>query len=342
MLTFRDFKQGPAKRIAAAVPSSEEFRDLCNESVRQLMRRGNWFGCVQPLRGCIRNNCITWPRRIDSILAINACDHPIPVANYWNSFVPWDEAHYRCAGRFIQDGFRGNVAVEVDGTSPVFNPIPCGTDMYLLFYPSSPSDVNKTITIYGIDTNGQIVHGQRADKTWQDGIQITLKLPYAITPFKIRRVDRVVKDATNSIVRVYQWDGTSLSGSDPLLYDLAAYEASETNPDYLHSRVLNAPSSCCTCDGNRQITALVKLAYTPIQHDDDLVLIDNMDALRDFIISIREKEMGNINQSQAMELSAIRELNYDLRNRFPLEQFVCDFRPFGSARLPRQRIGQLI
>lgn len=342
MLSYREFKQGPAKRIAAVVPSSDEFLDLTNDSVRQLMTRGNFFGTVQPMRGCVRGSCITWPRPVSTVLAVNSCNHPIPLQNFWGQFVPWDESHYSCAADFIRHRMAGNVGIVNDGTSPVFNPIPCGTDMYLLFFPSVPSDVNKTITIYGMDSNSQIIHGQRADKTWQDGIELTLKLPYVQSPFKIRRVDRVVKQKTNSIVRGYQWDGISTrDGTNPLLYDLASYEASETNPDYLHSKI-NRVGNSCRCDGLQQISALVKLAYVPIEHDDDLVLIDNMDALRDMILSIKEKEAGNITASQQLELSAFRELNYQLRDRFPIEQFVVDFRPYGSARLQRHKIGTLI
>lgn len=342
MLTYREFKQGPAKRIASVVPSSDEFRDLCNDSVRQLMRRGSFWGTVVPMRGCIRSSCITWPRHVGTVLAVNSCSHPIPLTNMWGGYVPWDESHYQCASNHIRNGQSGNVGIETDGTSPVFNPIPCGTDQYLLFYPSVPSDVNKKITIYGLDSYGQVIHGQRADKTWQDGVELVLKLPYVRSPFKIRRVDRVVKEKTNGIVRGYQWDGVSTrDGTNPLLYDLASYEASETTPNYIHSMVRGAVNSCA-CDGLKQITALVKLEYVPIEHDDDLVLIENTDAVRDFIMSIREKEATNLKLSQDLELSAFRELNYQLRDKAPLEQFVADFRPFGSARLQRHKIGTLI
>lgn len=342
MLTYREFQQGPAKRIAAVVPSGDEFRDLTNDAVRELMRRGNFWGTVQPMRGCIYGSCVTWPRQVGTVLAINSCNRPIPLKNFWYSYVPWDESHYQCAANHIRNGWTGNIVAVNDGTSPVFNPIACNTDMYLQFYPSVPTDVNKKITIYGIDTDGQVIRGQRADKTWQDGVELLLSLPYVQTPFKIRRVDRVVKSVTNGVVRGYQWDGISTrDGVNPLLYNLAQYDASETTPEYMHSRISGVGCNCA-CDGTQQISALVKLAYVPIEHEDDLVLIDNTDALRDMIMSIREKEGGNIEKSQALELSAFRELNYQLRDKFPIEQFVSDFRPYGSARLQRRKIGSLI
>lgn len=342
MLTFSQFKLGPAKRIAAVVSSSSEFSDLTNDAVRQLMNVGSFFGTVQPMRGCVYGDCITWPREVGSVLAVNSCEHPIPVSNMWGSFVPWDQSHIQCATRHIREGFAGNVGVQNDGFASVFNQITCGQEVYLQFYITRPEDIGRHITVFGIDDNGQVARSQRQDGTWQDGWVLTFALPYVQTPGKMRRVDRVIKDSTAGPINGYQWDGTSLrDATNPLLFDLAHYAASETVPQYVHSRIRGSGNSCA-CSGNKQISALVKLAYVPIKHDDDLVLIDNMDALRDMIFSIREKEAGNLNQSQALELSAIRELNRQMRDRFPIEQFQVSFRPYGTARLEKQRIGSLI
>lgn len=342
MLTFSQFKTGPAKRIAGACSSSDEFLDLTNDSVRQLMNVGNFWGTVQPMRGCIWGDCITWPRQVGSILAINSCNRPIPISNFWYSYMPWDESHIQCASNNIKNGSIGNVVVDNDGTTSVFNQIPCNTSMYLQFYITRPEDIGRHITVFGIDNGGQTIRTQRQDGTWQDGVVLTFALPFVQTTFAVRRVDRIIKDETAGQVNGFQWDGSALrDATNPLLFDLCHYEPSETNPDYIHSRIQGAGKSC-VCSGTKQVSALVKLKYTPIKHDDDLVLIDNTDAIRDMIFSIREKEAGNLAQSQALELSSIRELNRQLRDRFPIEQFQVSFRPFGSASLRKQSIGSLI
>ena len=108
----------------------------------------------------------------------------------------------------------------------------------------------------------------------------------------------------------------------------------ETSPDYLHSK----SGSCST----GQITALIKLAYTPVSVDTDLVLIENEEALADIIQSIKYREKGDASRSIQWEKDAFRELNYELKDRFPQEQFNFDFRPFGSDTLQRQKIGALM
>ena len=73
----------------------------------------------------------------------------------------------------------------------------------------------------------------------------------------------------------------------------------------------------------------------PVVNPDDLVLIENEDAIRDMVMAIKQKEAGELQEAAASEANAFRELNYQMRDRFPIEQFTIDFRPFGNASLNR-------
>ena len=79
-----------------------------------------------------------------------------------------------------------------------------------------------------------------------------------------------------------------------------------------------------------------------MKHDDDQVLIENEDALVNMILSIRNKEQQNVTAAMQFETLAFRELNYEMRTRFPDEQFNMNFKPFGRDSLARQRIGRMI
>ncbi len=334
LLTFGQFKKGPAKYISGACPDSPEFADLTNQSERELIRRGNWFGTVQPMEGCVTDQCIVWPRPVVAPLAINICGRPAELQNRWHQFLPWDPSHVAAACNYFQYGRGGNLTAEMDGTSPVFNPIACNAGMYLQFFIDNGTDVGKTITVYGIDSNGQIIRSQRSDGTWQEGTQISFELPYVQTTMLVRHVTRIVKDITNGMVRGYQWDGVSLQGSAPLLLDLCSYQPSETSPDYLHSRLRGFRPHNAGCAFTR-ITALVKLGFVPVVNNDDLLVIENEDALSHMIQSIRYKNSGDNARAASYEADAFRELNYQMRDRFPIEQFTSDFRPFGNASFSR-------
>ena len=134
--------------------------------------------------------------------------------------------------------------------------------MYLRFFIDNIADVGATLTVFGIDSNGQVIRSLHGDGTWTDGVELTLAAPYVQTAMKVRHVTRVLKDTTKGNVRGYQWDGSSLSGTAPLLLDLCNYSPNETSPQYQHSRLRGVRSGSACCAFTR-ITALVKLGYVP-------------------------------------------------------------------------------
>jgi hypothetical protein len=333
VLTFSEFKASRSKRISGLCPDSDELAQLVNDATRELMRRGNFWGTVRRLRGCIYNGCVAWPRTTGTVLALNRCGHSIPPQNYWydyNAVLPEDVNNQNLWG----DRCWGDVAAVDHGTTPVFNQIPCLNDRYVRWYPSQPTDVGKTITIFGIDTNGQVISGLRSDGTIQDGLVMTLAVPYVQTAFLVRRIDRVIKDPTDGPVRGYQFDGATL-------YNLASYAASETAPDYRQSKIV---SGCCvtTASGEpSQISALVKLAFVPVVNDDDQVLIDNVDALALAMQSIKASDAYDSDNAEKLMLRAIHTLNLDLRDKLPIEQTVSRVAYHGTAHLWKRKIGTL-
>jgi len=267
------------------------------------------------------------------VMALNRCNHSIPPRNHWYGFdsVLPDDVHAH--NRNCNGGCWGDTAAVDGGVTSVFNQIPCLNDRYVRFYPSQPTDVGKTITIFGIDTNGQIIREQRADGTFQDGVVLTLALPYVQTTFLVRRVDRVIKQVTNGPVRGYQFDGHTL-------YDLAVYDAAETVPEYRQSRIQGA----CTpsgCNGMSQLTALVKLQFIPVVNDDDLVLIDNLDALAIGMQSLKQSDAYDHDGAEKAMLRAVHTLNLDLRSKLPIDQIPVTVHYQGTAHLSRRRIGRV-
>jgi hypothetical protein len=304
--------------------TSDDFLNYCRDSVRQLMRRGSWWASVQPVTACARSGTITWPRGAATVLAMNECGHPLVLENRWFQFMQPDSRHRTWATEYSRQGWGGQIRAESWGQSPVFNPITANGFTIRTFI-TQQADVGKTITFYGIDNNGQIIQSYRPDGTFQDGIQVVMASPYADTPITIRHVSRIVKQVTSGTVNCFQYNV-----AQGFMLDLGRYQATETNPDYICTTVLSRfPGEDC----QRNIEALVKFNFVPFKFQDDLVQIDCEDAIRDMLISLRKKESGDIAAAQAYEISAIRELNYQMKSRFPDEQFVVNFRPFGRDDL---------
>lgn len=201
--------------------------------------------------------------------------------------------------------------LEGQGTSPVAQDI-LGEGRLVRAYLRVNADVGKTVTIFGTDNGGQTLMHQDETGAWREGKVLTLAKPYVSTDTYVRHIDRVLKYETEGVIDLYAYN---VAGD--VLEDLAHYDPSEVNPSFAKYK-LHAPrcgSGNGSCGNIKSIVALVKLKFIAAKHDTDLVLIENLDALKDQMQSIKEREARNVELAQELEASAIRELNLDLYNR---------------------------
>lgn len=323
--------------MTAIDTSSPDFMSYTNGAVDQLLRRGKWYSTFRSIKACVYDGCVAWPRHVQTILAIKGGRHEMNLYNQWYDFLPMDHCGYFYRGWNV-NGRQPAAHTVIGNTTPVFSPIPAGDSAYLQFYIDSPNDAGRTITVCGVDGNGQWVRSLRGDGTVQDGVQLALQVPYVQTPFVFRHVARVNKDLTTYPVRGY-----ALSTNLGVLLPLAYYEPSEVFPAYTMSKIGNVGAYVCATGCAAQIEALVKIKFTPVMFDNDPMLIDNEAAVANMIMAQRMKEGGDIANARAYEADAFRELNYQMKDYFPDEQFVVDFKPFGNDNLNRDntRIGMI-
>ena len=335
LFTLGDAKNSRAiNAVAGASPSSPLFTQRLNDATRQLMRRGNWWGTVQPLAGCSYDGFIVWPRCVSAVLAMNVRHNPMTLANHWFQFMQWDGSAdhlYREYKRHLSPWVSDS-----DGTLPGYRQIPPGMALWIRFYVDNPTDITKTVTVYGLDANGQTVFSQWPDGSTREGLVLQLGsnvngaiTPYVQTPFAFQKLTRVLKDVTLGPVRGYFVD------SNGIHMDMAVYAPQEKSPDYPRSRIRGFRPGAC---GLVQIQALVKLGFVPVVNNSDVVGIENEDALAYMIKSQSYAEAGSVQQKAAFEMLAFRELNYQMKERFPDEQFNIRFRPFGSDSLNSSRV----
>jgi len=200
-----------------------------------------------------------------------------------------------------------------------------GTGRLIRAYADAAADIGKTMTIFGLDDNLQPLKTQNINGTWSPGVVVTFSAPFGSTSVFVSRIDRILKDETTGPIRVYAYNATS-----DVLEDIAVYEPSETNPDYVRYH-LNVPKCDETdCGASKPITALVKLKYIPAKLDSDLVLIQNLDALKDMMQAIKFKEANDIKSAREYEASAIRELNLELADENPIDQVTVSVEPFNG------------
>jgi len=334
MLTFGQIKSSAVKDVAGVSVSSPQFVEYVNQAVRQLCRLGEWWGTVKAMVGTSYNGCMVWPVGVDSVLATNVNCRPATVANYWYEFLPIET----CFNGRMSDGIRDFVStfpnypecpkpvVRFSGTMPVFYyPATILNPFAVQVTCDNAADYGKTITIYGKDTSGIEVVALRPDGTTQRGYVLTLAATSPSTTTVFSEISAVVKDQTVANVRLWVYDPTAPFGTP-----VAIYSANETNPEYLFSELARVPyRSHGTALCKQHIEALVKLAWMPVAQDSDLILLDNIDAIKSMVQSIRYRESGDDDNANKMEMNAVRRLNAELRSRFPNQQVVIRCNPIG-------------
>jgi len=323
--TFGEVRKSRVLQVAAACSNSDEFASLVNEATDILMQRGDWPGTIVPIRLCVRRGCVVWPRYVQRVRRINRCNTPLKVGNIWFDFVDkenyldWCGRGYYSWGlneitgnRFGSSLTQGTLVSQ--GRVPTYNDVPGGNPCYIRAYALNPADKGKTVTIFGIDGNGQpLRHQDPTSGDWWDGVIISLDIPFSSTSVYVQRIDAVVKDATQFNVPLYAYDPITNT-----MLDLAIYEPSETNPSYAKDRLIDSAHPDCNCEFT--IIALVKLAFIPVSIDTDYVLIPSTNALKKAVQSIKAGEAGDIAKQEAFMQSAVNELNMVLNNEQPLEQ----------------------
>lgn len=334
LLTFGEVQQ--AREILAVTgmcATSDDFKSIVNEATRKLVNRGPgeraWYGTVKRLQICTDSNCITWPRFVGTVLAVNTFGSNIPVQNGWFNFMPFNRGDFSGSGfRWVNGSCAGNLTVVNGDDSPVAQNVPCGQNFYVRVFPQTRLDVGKKITIFGIDRYGQVLRTKRSDGVYRDGMEIVVALPFTSSSAPVRRIGRVLKEKTSGDLRTFLYDA-----DNDATHNCSIYGPEETSPSYRQSKIQNMRSVCC--DGVTTVQAMVKLQFIPVNYASDMVLIGNIDALKYMIQSIRAGESGNARDAAAYEAASIRELNLELEDKIPVDQSPVQIMSFGTA-LPRK------
>lgn len=332
-LTFAQAKNSRLKDVASACADSDEFKSLVNEATERLMTRGDWSGTVVPIHLCSFGGCVVFPRYVGQVRELRVCNRPVPIRNMW-----WDFFENRDRPQWRQ--WCGEQAVTVaTGKSPVFQDI-MGDGRAVRFYPQYLADVGKTITVFGLDNNGQVLRTFNSTaNTYSDGVTVTLASPFGSTSIFVRSISRLlVQDGMQGDVFGFAYDATN-----DVLEQLVTISPGDINPEFVRYTV-HTGTGCGvnqvqtgSCGCSKPLVALVKLRFVPVRVDNDLVLIESIPALKLMIQSIKKEEAGDEDAARRKEVAAIRELNLQLRDDFPEDQTPVDFGETGGTWVGTQQ-----
>lgn len=323
---------------AAAIVNAATQRILF---AKEMNDSGPWGAWAEVAFNISRDQPVaTMGREIARIEAMDICKHPIPIQNQFFEYLRFG------FGRRPNHWTRcGPMQAYDRGTVPTFCSIE--PNRIIRVYPGDPGDVDKRTLVQGLDNNSQKVYSLD-NEVLVDGLFVALQLPFVDVALNgatmlWQKITGIQKDETLAPVTYFQVDPDTGEQSE-----IAKLEPSEVVSNYRRYYIENLPRNCCNptdpTSTTVQVTALAKLEFIPVKNDTDYLLIGNMEALINECQAVRYSEMDTASAKQKEEFhhrQAIRLLNGEIAHYSGVENPAIGIWPFGSARLSRQRIGQL-
>lgn len=299
-LTLQEFKTTHSWPAILNMDSSDpRWLQLLNLASHRLLDMGMWMGTTQRHALCVNSACITWPRNFQTIISMDVCGVPMVIRSQWHEFLENGPglARVRCCGTLDSYDRGSGFAMFDDLTIPASK---------IRLYPQFSSDVGKTVTIRGVDSNYQhiITNGGNTD-----GEVMTLAMPYvdSARTYGKQQFRDVIKDKTKGFVRAYSYDATlpvpppSPGPDDTPLKALAIWAPGETLPDYRRSFIPSMESGHGCCNGlmnnnscqRRCVVVMAKIKFITIENDLDFLPIGNPSALGLAMLSVMREQRGD-------------------------------------------------
>lgn len=271
-----------AKAVSGFCDEEKLFRWI-TDAIQLVCNKSDFEGWVSYVDLCVDGQCVTLPREVDNVLAVNIGGCPTLARNQLFNFhlngpgdcqeaVPWS----------YQD--KGWYPVYKDIVDPV----------KLVAFVDKQTDAGKELRVYGRDEHGAPVR-QYVGGQWQDGWLIPTLYGYAVADAdmpKFSRIERVRKAVTDGMVRLSTIDDAGTSG----IY-LGAYEPDEVEPWY--RRIKLGQSATWVRLAYRKSSPQIKSRYDRIPMRSRLSLLMAMHALKFY----REVDLAN---ATAYEVQAAR------------------------------------
>lgn len=293
-------------RVLGKSTSSSDLVSYINEAQERLIARGDWWGTIVRYRFCANEAKLTWPRWVGSVRRINVCHNNVPIANQWYEFVGNGPGT-------LHDTDDPGLVLEDMGEACIFNDI-SGTNKKIYVISDQPES-GKYICIQGYDENNKWVK-TTYNGSLVDGEYIAVTNTGTLSTTVFANVSSIIKDSTSGTVTISEYD-TGAGTYTPI----GQYEHDEERPIYRRSRIPGlANLGSCGCDsdvcasGDTSIQAMIKLRHVPVSSDNDWLIIGNIAALKDMVMSIVYAEKENPQMSEYYEKRAVRELESEVED----------------------------
>lgn len=284
-----------------ACADSTEVLERINDCVRRLLVKANWAYTVRWLRICTTNNTITLPRGVQRIVGDPVIDG-VPR----RLFSPGYEFLENGPGEVCAGGNGlGKDLIDMREGWPTFFDIPGDATYYLAAFSTAEADATKTLSLagrdqYGADitTNGFTMPTLAINHWPTEGTINTALYDVAKSSVPYKELLAVHKPVTAGHVNLYTFDADT-----GRMFFLSKYTPRETKPSYRRYRI-TTPDFV----NGSSVMLQVKLGYEPAEQDTDVLLVQNLDAIKAMAQAIQFENASELNAAQGYEATAERLL----------------------------------
>jgi len=290
----RDFFS-QAKRAFEGCNEAEVLARL-TDAVRLLSNKGVNDPLLGELSLCVCNGCITLPRDVGTVLAINAGGQPTLLQDQWYQYHingPGNAGFNTCTSNSYELGM---VCTFKEFSEPA----------YLTAEVDTAADNNKKLRVFALDTNGNKIFTTGPDGTKYEGFLVPMIFGFSQKNPNvpaISQIYRISKEVTKGFVSLFGIKATD----ETIQTKVGYYEPSETLPQYRRIRVGNKTS--VRIKYKKQSLKLTSL--------NDFINIDNDEALRLACRAVKFRDDDKIIEAKAMEEEASRILAEETESKLP-------------------------
>lgn len=217
MFTAGELK-GDVSRVLGGVDDATAFARL-TDAVEILAAESDW----DPLRAfmdvCVQGDCVTLPRQVETVLAVNIDGQPSQAHDFWFQF------HLNGPGSNME-----RIGYHWMQTGPVcvFRDPPA-TGARLVATVETLADNNARLRVFGYDVAGNWIRTANSNGTVEDGFLVPTSFGNpTVNPLAppVRTITRVSKSETSGVVSLH------ILNPDNTLTRIGQYFPKETEPQY--------------------------------------------------------------------------------------------------------------
>jgi hypothetical protein len=276
-----------------------------NEATRRLVQTDDPQYTLDQVNVFTLYNSVTLPREYIAARLATICGYPVDLKSQAHELVAtgpgkfnWDRLS--C----LVDEGRALTQFDIPGT---------GGPWYIVAYSTSADDATKTISFRARTSDGAEVLTSAGSPVqslaitqWAGGVEGTMSpAPTAYFPTALRKLTGIqLPSGLKGYVTLLAYDPVN-----KYFTHLSKYHPSETTPSYRRYRlpVFNSTDGQC-------VTLLCKKQYLPATSLDDVMLIQNPDAVKMMVMSLESENSKDLNGTVAFKQLAVNQMREQMSN----------------------------